>query len=148
MPILHLICGLPASGKSTLASKLEQELPALRLAPDAWIKKFNDDGHNKGKRKLVESIQWDVARQVLKLGVDVVLENGFWSKQEREQYRQQAAELGAETQLHFLDVPLEELKRRLVIRNANLPEGAFYIAPELIDRFALEFEAPTTEEMK
>ena len=148
MATLHLICGLPGSGKTTLAEKLERELPALRLTPDIWIKKFNQDGHNAGKRKLIESIQWDVALRTLKLGVNVVLENGFWSKQERQQYRQQARAQGAQTKLHYLDVSVEELKRRLVKRNANLPPDAFHIAPEKIDRFILEFEPPTAEELE
>jgi len=148
MPTLHLICGLPGSGKSTLAAKLEKELPALRLTPDTWIKRFNEDGHNAGKRKLIESIQWNVALQVLTLGMDVVLENGFWSKQERQQYRQQARSVGAETKLHYLDVSVEELKRRLELRNANLPSDSFHIDPEKIHRFVLEFEVPTPDELE
>jgi predicted kinase len=148
MPTLHLICGLPGSGKSTLAEKLEKELPALRLTPDIWIKKFNEDGHNAGKRKLIESIQCDIAIQVLKLGINVVLENGFWSKQERQQYRERARAHGAQTKLHYLDVTPDELKRRIASRNANLPPDAFHIDPEKIDRFVREFEAPTIDELE
>ena len=147
MPTLHLICGLPGSGKSTLANKLERELPALRLAPDVWIKKLNEDGHNGGKRKLIESLQCEVALKALRLGVDVVLENGFWSKLERQQYRELARAECAKTKLYYLDVTVEELKRRLAQRNANLPSDAFYIDPEKLDRFALEFEVPTNEEL-
>lgn len=32
-PTLHLLVGLPGSGKTTLARRLEQDLPALRLTP-------------------------------------------------------------------------------------------------------------------
>lgn len=65
-----MICGLPGSGKSTLAAKLEGELPALLFTPDEWIHRMNEDGHNKGKRKLVEELQWRVALKVLSLGVE------------------------------------------------------------------------------
>ena len=34
MATLHLMVGLPCSGKTTLAQKLEHELPALRLTLD------------------------------------------------------------------------------------------------------------------
>jgi len=34
---LHLICGLPCAGKTTLARQIEQERSALRLTPDEWI---------------------------------------------------------------------------------------------------------------
>jgi hypothetical protein len=36
MATLHLMVGLPCSGKTTLAKKLEHELPALRLNLDEW----------------------------------------------------------------------------------------------------------------
>jgi len=35
--ILHLICGLPGSGKTTLAKKLEREHTAIRLCPDEIV---------------------------------------------------------------------------------------------------------------
>jgi predicted kinase len=33
---LHLVVGLPCSGKTKLARHLEQEVSALRLTPDEW----------------------------------------------------------------------------------------------------------------
>ena len=36
MTTLHLMVGLPCSGKTTLAKRLESELRALRLTPDEW----------------------------------------------------------------------------------------------------------------
>lgn len=141
-----MICGLPGSGKSTLAAKLERELSALLLTPDEWIERMNEDGHKKGKRKLVEDLQWRAARKALKLGVNVVLENGFWSKAERRRYREEAAALGARVKLYFLDVPPEELRRRLHARNQNLPTNACYVNPDLIDLWLTEFEAPTQDE--
>lgn len=37
MATLHLICGLPCSGETTLAKTLELKHSALRLSPDEWI---------------------------------------------------------------------------------------------------------------
>jgi predicted kinase len=39
----------------------------------------HDDRHN-----VVESLMWEVAARVLSLGVNVILDFGFWSKSERE----------------------------------------------------------------
>ncbi len=36
MATLHLICGLPCAGKTTLERQLEQDYAALRLTPDEW----------------------------------------------------------------------------------------------------------------
>jgi predicted kinase len=50
---LHLMVGLPFSGKTTLARKLEQECSALRLTPDEWqVCLFGQDA----KEPVVKSI--------------------------------------------------------------------------------------------
>ena len=49
---LVLICGLPASGKSTLARQLAPEIPAIRLDKDEWVTRLGaevwDDGFASG----------------------------------------------------------------------------------------------------
>lgn len=97
MPTLHLICGLPGSGKSKLAKELEKEHPALRLTPDEWMARIVGDGYNEEKRAVIEAVQWEIAQRALRLGIDVILESGFWSRKEREEFRAKAKELGAAT---------------------------------------------------
>jgi predicted kinase len=147
MPTLHLVCGLPGAGKTTLARRLERDLPALRLAPDEWMARIVGDGYDETKRAAVEAVQWELAARVLRLGVDVVLENGFWSRRERDEFRARAAALGAATRLHYLDVSREELRRRLARRNAALPPDTFRVEEAQLDLWASWFEPPTPEEL-
>ena len=147
MPILHLICGLPGSGKSTLAKKLEEKHPALRLTPDEWMARIVGDGMNEDKRAVIESIQWEIAQQTLRLGIDVILESGFWSRKERDEFRARAKELGVTTKLYFLDVPRDELWRRLQKRNAELPPDTFHVKESDLDKWVTQFEAPTSDEL-
>src|SRR5688500_17975761 len=99
MATLFLICGLPGAGKPTLAKHLEHARPALRLSPDEWIAALLADASDRAEldrlRSPIESIQWEIAKRVLALGIDVVLEWGFWSRDERMYYRSQAEALGA-----------------------------------------------------
>ncbi len=148
MPILHLICGLPGSGKTTLARRLERDLPALRLSPDEWMARIVGDGYDEPKRAAVEAVQWEIAARALSLGVDVILENGFWSRSERDDYRARAAALGADTRLHFLDVPRDELLRRLALRNAAVPPDTFRINEAQLDLWSRSFEPPTRDELE
>lgn len=146
MPTLHLVCGLPGSGKTTLARRLEAQ-GALRLAPDEWMARLVGDGYDEARRAEVEAIQAEIAMRVLALGADVVLESGFWSRAEREAFRARAAAVGSETRLHFLDVPREELLRRLEARNADLPPHTFHVDAALLDACIPHFEPPHPDEL-
>jgi predicted kinase len=148
MPTLFLVCGLPGSGKTTLAKRLEREQSALRLAPDEWMARIVGDGHDEARRAAVELVQWEIAQRALSLGINVILESGFWSRQEREVFRERARELGADTKLHYLEVPIEELKSRLARRNAALPPDSFHVHPAQLDLWASQFEPPTQDELE
>ena len=147
MSTLHLICGLPGSGKSTLAKKLESEHPALRLTPDEWMDRIVGDGYNEEKSTIVETIQYEIAEQALCLGIDVILENDFWSRKERDELKTMAKKVGASSKLHYLDVSRDELMRRLQERNKNLPPHTFHIEESRLDDAIKHFESPTSDEL-
>ena len=147
-PTLHLLCGLPGSGKSTLAVELEAQHQALRLSPDAWLMRILGQPHNEQARRQIEGIQWELAQKALALGVSVVLDFGFWHREERDLFRKVARSLGAKVQIHYLQHSQSELMRRLEKRNANLPADGFYVDPSALDEWSNTFEAPTAEELE
>lgn len=149
MATLFLLCGLPGSGKSILAKKIEGEQPALRLTPDEWMARLVGHGYDEDKRAAIEALQWDIAQRALSLGIDVVLESGFWSRDERRRFRARAAELGAQSRLIFLDVSRDELRRRLAERNASMPpRSGFRVDLDQLDVWASMFETPTADELE
>jgi predicted kinase len=150
MSTLFMICGLPGSGKTTLAKELEISESALRFCPDEWITALLNDPLDIPEldrlREPVESLQWEIAKRALMLGTNVILENGFWSREERMRFRSQAEKLGAHVELRFLDVPHDELWKRLSKRNMDLPTGTFAITKEQLDLWSGWFEPPTPDE--
>lgn len=138
---------MPGSGKSTLAKKLESELPALRLTPDEWMARILEDGYNEEKRAVIESIQWEIAQQALRLGIDVILENGFWIRKERDELRDKAKVLGADTKLYYLEISKDELWRRLEKRNGGLPPNTFCVKESDLDQWINNFEVPASDEL-
>jgi predicted kinase len=89
--------GLPCSGKTAYARQLAAETNALLLTLDVWhLKLFGDDSgeehrdeHNE-RHERVEKIMWDVAKHVLEVGGDVILDYGCWARVERDDYRNRA----------------------------------------------------------
>lgn len=76
------------------------------------------------------------------LGINIVLEFGFWSREERVHFREEAEALGARVELHYLNVDLNELWERLSWRNANLPPGTFKVNRENLELWAKSFDPP------
>ncbi|HET8689091.1 MAG TPA: AAA family ATPase, partial [Methanosarcina sp.] len=99
MATLHLMVGLPCSGKTTLAKMLERERSALRLTPDIWqIGLFGQDADEQEhdiRHSFIEAMLWSIASRALELGTNVILDYGFWAREEREEYRLRAKRLGA-----------------------------------------------------
>jgi predicted kinase len=144
--------GLPCSGKTTLAQKLEHELPALRLNLDEWhIRLFGQDAEapeHDARHSLIEAMLWTIAHRALQLGVNVILDYGLWAREEREEYRLRAKQLGASSEVHYLDVPKDELLRRLEKRNSRPSQDSFLISEEAMKPWIAFFQKPALDELE
>ena len=152
MATLHLMVGLPCAGKTMLAKKIEQECSCLRLTPDEWIERLFGAivaaDVLDAARDPMKALLWDVAAKVLKMGGDVILDFGFWSRAERDTFRERATKLDARCVVHFAKVSQAELLRRLRERNARLPSGCFRIDEERVKSWSKMFEPPTDAELR
>lgn len=144
---LMLICGLPGAGKTTLAHKLAQETSALLLSQDQWKAALGIDYYaDEPGERLINRLK-ELAWELLEHGQDVIMEFGFWPRVERDELRNRARENNIAVELYFLDVPVEELQRRLTIRNV---EGGFGIVPighSKLDEYVQVFEPPDSAEL-
>jgi predicted kinase len=149
---VHLLCGLPGAGKTTVARRLEREQRAVRFTLDEWMLALFDltpyEAEYAARADRVKELIWRTAERVLALGHDVVLDWSQWSRAAREAARRRAEALGADVLLHYVDVPLAIAEERISERNANATGGVHRIDLDDLRRFASElFEAPRPDEL-
>jgi predicted kinase len=146
-PTLYVMVGLPASGKTTLAKELELQHNALRLTKDDWMMPLFGWGEFEDKREIVEALLWNLGARALQLGMNVVLDYGLWARVERDEYRAKAEALGARVDFRFLDVPEDELLRRIELRNRQPGATDVPITVEQLKEYLPKFQRPTQEEI-
>jgi predicted kinase len=139
-PTLLVLAGMPGSGKSVLARRLAREREALHLDPDTWFVELGLDPHDHERREVFERLQWDEGLRLLELGLSVIAESAGWRQVSRDRRRLAAARLGVRTELHVLDVPLDERWRR--IQERNLDPTAVPITYDQLVGFETSWEPP------
>jgi len=118
---LVVVSGLPGSGKTTEARRLQAERSGVRFCPDEWMTALGANVWDSELRARVEALQWNMALDVLRAGGTAIIEWGTWGRDERELLRAQAAALGARTELLYLDVPVDVLWARIEERGMEDP---------------------------
>src|SRR5260370_24658651 len=141
-PTLTLFCGLPGSGKTTLAKKLEQIGKGIRICTDDWQEHLGINHSNEEFHEKLQTRLYELALALLRSGQDVILEDCLWQKSERSQKRAGAKRSNARTEMHFFDVPFDEIWRRLEYRNDNLTSGAVPITRQQLEGYWQLFQRP------
>lgn len=143
---LILTCGLPGSGKTTLAVLLAEERSAVRLTKDEWVWALGSSPWDRRLGERVERQLWELAQQILSQGVSVVLDFGLWSRAERDELRTAARQMGVGVELHVVEGATDELWRRIDARNAAPPWDVAPISRADLDTWSAAFEAPDAAE--
>jgi len=82
--------------------------------------------------------------------VSVILDWGFWTKENRDKAKEFYKFHGINTEMHYIDICDETWKQRLSYRNAKVEAGetgAYFVDENLANKFAAIFETPDKEEI-
>jgi predicted kinase len=144
---LVLSCGLPASGKSTLARRLASKVPAIRLDKDDWATQLGADVWDDDFRVRLARQLWVLSQDLLARGQRVIWAWGHWARVERDEKRLGARALGVGVELHYLGVPLEDLIERAERRTASGEWTASPMTRAHFEGWATIFQPPDEEEL-
>jgi predicted kinase len=122
-PILHMICGKIAAGKSTLAARLAEAPATVLVSEDYWLSRLYGEelktvaDYARYSARL-RNVMGGHLETLLKAGLSVVLDFPANTVSNRQWMRTIFEGAGVEHRLHFLDLPDDLCKARLRLRNA------------------------------
>ncbi|GIJ50215.1 hypothetical protein Val02_71010 [Virgisporangium aliadipatigenens] len=146
-PTLFLTVGLPCSGKTTAARRIEIEHDALRLTKDEWVKALYGNENPSPAGDVIEGRLIRLGLRVLALGTNVVIDYGLWSRDERSALRRAAADVGARAELRYFAVTPAEQRRRADLRQAEAPHTTWPMSDAELAEWARRIEIPTPGEL-
>lgn len=132
--MLIIVCGLPGSGKTTLAKAVSKAVGALHLSSDRIRKEiFPDPTYSEEEKRAVYMEMAERAKKALSEGRDVVADATFYKKWQREAFTSLTGE--CRTVLCTLDE--ENIRKRLGRRRMGGISDADY---EVYIKLRGEFE--------
>lgn len=153
MAKVFLICGKICSGKSTYAEQLRVQHRAVLLSVDEITLALFGQHCGEKHDDYVERTQnhlFDKSLELIEVGINVVLDWGFWMKEERDHARAFYNSRNIECELHYIDISDETWQARLEKRNRAVladETSAYYVDDHLAAKFAGLFEKPSKEEI-
>ena len=149
MATLHVLCGLPGSGKSTFAKRLVRDRSAIRFANDDWMR--NLYGRNPSEVEFreafarIEVLQWRLGAELLRRGIDVVWDYGVWTRSDRAELHRRCSVTGAEFVLYEIVCDFETAMNR-VLKRSSLDDSHLAIDRSAMEVFRRRFEVPSQDE--
>jgi len=149
-PILHLLCGKIASGKSTLALTLGSEAKTIIISEDRWLAALYPDeicsvSDYVNRARRIRGVLEPLVFSVLSTGVSVVLDFPVNTVPDRAWLRALADGAHVQHCLHFLNVDDETCRARLRARNAR-GDHDFAATDKEFDLITSYFTAPDERE--
>ncbi|MCI8388148.1 MAG: ATP-binding protein [Clostridiales bacterium] len=148
-----MLCGRICSGKSTYSQQIRIKNKAVVLSVDeitlALFGQYTGENHDTYVER-AEKYLFNKSLELIEIGVNVILDWGFWTKAEREAAREFYKCQNVECEFHYIDISDEVWKYRLKKRNNDVAFGktdAYYVDEKLAEKFGAIFELPDKNEI-
>lgn len=148
---VYLICGFIGAGKTTFSKKLAEKTGAMRVTKDEWmVKIFGNKAPNREDFSILDNnvanLATEFALELAGRGVDVILDEGYWIRSQRDELKERIKQVGARWVLYYVETPMEQMKDRVVKRTINPGSESFEISEEMFDGYVKYWQPPTKDE--
>lgn len=143
------ICGKICSGKTYYANQIKQKENAVILSCDELTKELFDNNLGDKHDEISAKIQKYLIKKSIELvtiGCNVILDWGFWTKEERERTTSYYKNINIDIEWHYIDVDLETWTNNIEGRNLRILNGEddsnFYLDEGLMQKLLSKWEEP------
>jgi predicted kinase len=152
LAILHFVCGKAGAGKTTLARRLGNTLPAVVICEDEWIATLGFEirtlsDHVAAAERCRRMIA-PLTVQMLRLGLSVVFDFGGNTVESRRWVRSVFHEAGTDHVLHVIEADDDQCISNIRSRNAGRPDGIYWgdVQDDMFHEVTRYFVPPRPEE--
>lgn len=144
MPTLYLLCGLPFSGKSTIARRLAAERGVALVSLDSINEErgiYGEDGLPVEEWERTHEVALGRVLALMSARADIVVDDTNCYRWIRDRWREFAGGRLYDSLVLYVPVDIEVLRRRVETCTSRRE-----IAPEVFDECVRTFEPPSDEE--
>lgn len=144
MQHVHLLHGLPGTGKTTYARRLERKLKAVRFTHDEWMYALYGNNPPAGQfsdyAERIWGLIWEHASRIVAVDRDVIIDGGFWMRASRDAARARVRAFGATPLLYDLRCPQAQADARVLSRSSRASDGVLLINQWALHHFRQSYE--------
>jgi predicted kinase len=126
--MLYMVCGLPGTGKTTVAKQLASLTGGIVLRTDEIRRQILDDPkYTPEEKKKVYDAMFKTAESMLRTGIDIILDATFYKRERREEAMQIAKKSGKKIVIIEVKCDESQVSERLKKRKGDLSDADFEV---------------------
>ncbi len=154
MAKLLCICGKIGCGKTYYANRLKEQEHAVILSTDEVTYDLTNNQQGEGYDEFARRVNLYLRKKAVEIvnaGCTVILDWGFWTKENRKEIKRYGENNGVLVEMHYIDIDDKTWYENIEKRNNEVISGnggsSFYVDEGLLNKVSSLFEVPEKEEI-